>query len=438
VADELVVKTERADERGRRTVITCYKGKRHKDCFEVDSGFQRQHWRERVSRELDITGEYNPCSTEAQDEAAIHETLEARLQAAVAAADAAESTPLYVPNVVCMADVAPLAVEWTWDGYIPQGALTVIDGVMGEGKSTWATDIIARKSRGDAMPPQSAPDGTYDPTNSLILSPEDDAARTVRPRLDAAGADVKRVFLMQAMNYVDGDEEREIRLPLDTDAMREAIRKHKARQVVIDPLTAHLGDKINTNSDSSVRQALMPLAKLAQQEQCAILLIRHLSKKQGQSAINSGLGSVGIIATCRAGFLIGRDPENPDQFVMACSKMNLAKKPPSLAFSVVEARGSSRIKWAGAVEVSADQLVHKGERQMGSKLKQAKDLIHEILSQGARGSSEVEGAMHDAGISRSTYWSARKELGVKAQKTDFEGNWLLSLPSVNGYAHQEF
>src|SRR5262249_16667157 len=99
-----------------------------------------------------------------------------------------------VPAVRRMSEVEPRPVEWVWRSWIPRGALTLVDGDPGLGKSTMSIDLAARVSRGWAMPPNSGP--ATDPAGVLLLSAEDDLANTIRPRLDAAGADVSRVHAL--------------------------------------------------------------------------------------------------------------------------------------------------------------------------------------------------------------------------------------------------
>src|SRR3954453_17135490 len=90
-----------------------------------------------------------------------------------------------------MADVASLPVRWLWDGRIARGKLTVLDGEPGIGKSTLALDLAAKVSRGAAMPlSRATPNGG---ANVVIFSGDDDLADTVRPRLEAAGADLTRI-----------------------------------------------------------------------------------------------------------------------------------------------------------------------------------------------------------------------------------------------------
>lgn len=343
---------------------------------------------------------------------------------------------LIKPDVVCMGDIEAMETKWFWPGYIPAGCMTMVDGIPGVGKSQYLTDLAARYSRGDCMPPHHAPDGTFTPRGVLMLSAEDDPAYTIKPRLDAAGADSSKVFLLRTMNYVDGDDEREIELPLDIDSIADVVKSHDIGLLTIDPITAHFGEKTNTNVDASVRRALRPLARMAEQTGLAVAMVRHLNKKEGQSAMNRGGGSIGIIAACRAAYIIGPDPADSGQVVVACSKMNLAKHPPSLAYTIVESGATSRVQWSGEVDISADELVSKPDGQAAKKIDQAKEIIAGILSAGTRGENEVQMACTEAGISKRTYWRARGELGVMSEKSDFDGQWMLTLSSANGACHE--
>jgi len=51
-----------------------------------------------------------------------------------------------------LSDVVEESVEWLWEGRIPLGKLTVIDGDPGTGKSALTTDLAARVSTGREMP----------------------------------------------------------------------------------------------------------------------------------------------------------------------------------------------------------------------------------------------------------------------------------------------
>lgn len=50
------------------------------------------------------------------------------------------------------ANVRTEPVEWLWYPYIPLGKLTVLQGDPGEGKSTFALNVVARITAGQPMP----------------------------------------------------------------------------------------------------------------------------------------------------------------------------------------------------------------------------------------------------------------------------------------------
>ena len=56
------------------------------------------------------------------------------------------------PNVVAMSEVEAKPIEWLWEGYIPSGTLTILEGDPGLGKTQIACDLAARVTRGLGMP----------------------------------------------------------------------------------------------------------------------------------------------------------------------------------------------------------------------------------------------------------------------------------------------
>jgi hypothetical protein len=165
--------------------------------------------------------------------------------------DPPPAPPLVIARPASAYFTAP--VDWLWEGRVPCGALTVLDGDPGLGKSTITLDLAARVSRGYAMPPDGGKDGTP-PANVVILSAEDDPARTIRPRLEAAGADLDRVQIVEGIS-TGGDGDRFPILPYDLVALEQFIAVIRARLAIVDPFMAYLGDGIDTHKDQSIRLA---------------------------------------------------------------------------------------------------------------------------------------------------------------------------------------
>jgi hypothetical protein len=322
-------------------------------------------------------------------------------------------------------------VAWLWAGRIPLGKLTILDGDPGLGKSVLTLDLAARVTRGLPMPAEERQPGEErDPAGVVLLTAEDGLADTVRPRLDAAGADVARVLALDGIQEKGGA--RLPVLPQDAIFVREAVERMKTRLVVIDPITAYLGGDTNTHRDQDVRRALHPLAILAEQTGTAVVAVRHLNKAAGANPLYRGGGSIGIIGAARSGLLVAKDPDNPDRRVLASTKCNLAKMPASLAFDLSTAdNGALRVGWIGESTHTAESLLAapRDDEDKGAE-QEAVEVLRSVLESGPVVAEEVKRDARRAGISDRTLSRAKAILGVKSRKVGFTGKgvWQWFLP----------
>lgn len=333
-------------------------------------------------------------------------------------------------RVVRLADVQPQQVSWLWTNRVPLGKITVFDGDPGLGKSVLTMDLTARVSRSRPMPDGHA--GDLDGSAGIVLmTAEDGLADTIRPRLEAAGADLSRVVALQSTGSDDGD--RPVTLQ-DIDAIEAAIRSVQARLVVIDPLMAFLPGEVNSYRDQDVRRILRPISDLAERTGAAIVLVRHLSKAAGVSPLYRGGGSIGIIGAARSGLLIAKDPDDPegDRRILAGVKSNLGPPPQSLAYRLEPVEnGAVRIRWEGTTTHTAGQLLAiPVDDESRSALDEAVDFLREVLSRGPRPAKDVKSEARSAGIAERTLDRAKSRMGVRAQKHGFteSSTWLWELP----------
>lgn len=305
--------------------------------------------------------------------------------------------------------VAPERVEWLWGGRIPRGKIGVLDGDPGLGKSTVMLDLAARVSTGRAMP-----DGSPGIDGSVvILSAEDGLADTIRPRLDAAGADLSRIVAVESVG------ERLVEFPEDVKRIEETIESIGAVLLIVDPLMAFLSGEVNAHRDQHVRRALAPLAKMAERSPTrpSIVVVRHLNKgSTTANPLHRGGGSIGIIGAARAGLLAARDPDDPERRVLALTKSNLGKPMPSIGFRVVTAEnGAAAIEWLGFSTHSAERLLVVPENEEErSKLEDAKDVLREILASGPVASEEVVRQARATHVSERTLDRAKAALRVRS------------------------
>lgn len=153
-----------------------------------------------------------------------------------------------------LSEVQSQPVQWLWDGRIPFGKVTLLDGEPGSGKSLLAVDIAARVSRGASMPlSRSKPTG---PRNVVIFNDDDNLADTLRPRLEAAGADLARIRAIDCGLT-----------PADVQEIRPAL-------IVVDPLSVYLC----LEGSVPPRQVLKRLGALARESGAAVLAVQSLPK----------------------------------------------------------------------------------------------------------------------------------------------------------------
>jgi RecA-family ATPase len=194
--------------------------------------------------------------------------------------------------------------------------------------------------------------------------------------------------------------------------------------VIIDPIVAFLDRSVTSYCDASVRGALNPLAQLAEKHRAVILLVRHLNKDNGPHALYRGGGSIGFIAACRLGWLVGRDPRMEERLVLAQTKNNYAPRQPSLAYQLP--KDAPRIDWQGPSAWSADDLTLRRECPARRR---ARDFLRLFLEHGPRPAREIWQASRELGLSEATLKRARKELKIGKQRIHENGKrndyWLL-------------
>ena len=316
-------------------------------------------------------------------------------------------------ELIRMSDIQPEEVQWLWYPYIPLGKLTVIQGDPGEGKTTFVLAMIAALTKGEALPEREP----LDPVNILYQTAEDGLADTIRPRLDALGADCSRVLVI---------DESKRELSLSDERIRQAMEETGAKLLVLDPLQAYLGAEVDMHRANEVRPILKRLGAVAEQMGCAVVLIRHLNKMQGQKSGHRGMGSVDFQAAARSVLLVGRTKEDPQLRIVVPDKSSLAPEGESIAFALDPEQG---FQWKGYCAYNAEELLGGSTKQVQTKTMQAEETLRNLLDKPAP-AEEILRRITAAGISERTLMTAKKNLGVLSEKRG--GQWFWRLPSGQG------
>lgn len=332
---------------------------------------------------------------------------------------------------------------------IPVGTITVIAGASGIGKTTIAEKYCAQLTRGTL-------DGLYTgkPQSVIILSPEDDEAAITRPRLEAAGADLDKVYFMSSTRRTEtGEMEAMIQFPADTYLLTEAVKETGAVAVLIDPIASVISGNLDKRED--VRAAFDRLAaEVAKEYKLAILLVAHNRKGIGQVR-HMVSGSTAITDAARSVLAVAKDEEN-DTVVLAVDKssystaegINLAYRLTSVEVPLANGQTTTvaRADLLGRSEVTVAELHarHSGEAQTEEDRTEIEKHIYEFLfdSGGSAEAKEVIRAGQALGFKDTDIKKARlrmRDPKIASQRQGFGKGakyvWLMDSPMGSMDSH---
>ena len=339
-----------------------------------------------------------------------------------------------------LADVVARAIDWLWKGVIAKAKLTMVAGHPGLGKSQATLSVAAAVSTGGRLP-----DGnTAEPGNVIIVSAEDDAADTVVPRLAALGANLEKIYVVDAVrdgnSYPDGTpSERGFNLIEDLAKLSKMTKDlGDVALIIFDPISAYLGST-DSHKNSDVRAVLAPLSKLAEQCGAAIVAVSHLNKSGGADALARVTGSLAFVAAARAAYLVCKDPEDEARRLFLPLKNNLGADGTGLAFRVESAQvpgaagaiDTSHVVWeSGAVTMTAAEALRVpsgNSEEGGAAVADAAEWLSKLLADGPITAKDVRAEATAAGHYWRTVRRAKDRLRIRPFKDGLGGPWFWRL-----------
>ena len=326
-------------------------------------------------------------------------------------------------------DYEPMPVEWLVEDSIPLGAMVVIAGEPGLGKSQIAIRLAAAITTGHGLPDHKK---FSDIGSVIILANEDDAERTIRPRLEAAEADLTKVHIVEGVAR-EGSEVDFFQLDRDTAELQQrAAEIGDVRLIIIDPPGAYLGAQVDSYKDTDVRRVLAPLAKLAQDTGALLLLVVHLNKRSDGSPQQRISGSTAWTAAPRAAFLAIEHKPTRKRYLVPV-KNNLGDDKKGYEYQILERcikcqhvqLKSSYIDWVGTSNLTASELLCPPRTKIGSAVDDAKQLLEDELGSGSRAVEDLKASARAAGISWAAVQRAKRDLGVISKKVNDAWQWNL-------------
>lgn len=295
-------------------------------------------------------------------------------------------------------------ISWLWPGRIPLGMITLIAGHPGIGKSFFTAWIAAQLSNGLTLPGEETVD--IKPCSTLFFSAEDDPGQTIKPRLKGNKAAMKKCIL-----FIDP-----MKFSLNSVGMleRELDKNKDIRMIILDPLNAFLGTGTDYFKDPDVRRKLLPLKELAEKRMIAVLGVVHFNKKEDSEIITRIGGSMAFAGVARSILGISYDnretaEDNQDIRLLSSVKMNLARKPDTLAFKI---NADLRIDMDSTpILVDAETIFSRDARERKQKQGAADTWLLEYLKDNPESlSKDVRKAADEEGIPQATLYRAKKRL----------------------------
>ncbi len=320
-----------------------------------------------------------------------------------------------------MQEIEEEEIDWLWYPYLAKKTLSILEGDPGLGKSYMAMIVAASIAEGRRLPcVKKGKPKAHGPV--VYFDIENNAASVTKVRLKYNGFDnLGNYYAVEQAFSID-----------DEDAIEEIydhLEEIKPILVVFDTLNTYIG-RADTHKASEATQAMGVFKQIADDFNCAVLLVRHLTKGSG-SAMYRGQGSVAFSGSARVTMCVGVDPDDSETRVMAIVKGNLAPLPGGLPFRI-EARPKERSEflWEDFNGLTAQEVMDasteaRTKGKEGNGIQEAMEFLEAQLTGATLDSEKLYRMAEKRSITRKMVERAASKMGVKKKTKGKSETWTI-------------
>jgi hypothetical protein len=310
-----------------------------------------------------------------------------------------------------------------WDRRCARGAITVLAGDGGIGKSTVAANLMAAITGTGQLVGWG--DGDETPRGSVAIISYEDWGRVIEARNAVLGADNRRVFNIEGRTYVDRDGNESFDAITTADIRDLSIELERIDDLVLLVIDPWKDLVVDINKPDIVNPVLTALATTAVRLQIAVLLVAHHNADGGLAGYKGLHQKARSVLECKQ--LEASDTVT--KVAMAQTKSNLGAKAPTLLYEYQRLpdkrgwhTGDNPFSWAGTSTMSGEYLMRQKKR---TQVQEAEDWLRTTLMSESLTYAELVLLAEAEHYSEHTLRRARGNVCVEDGRKDGKPLWTL-------------
>lgn len=313
-----------------------------------------------------------------------------------------------------VSDIKKKPVEWLIPGYIPKGAITIVGGDGGLGKTSLWCNIASAISNGSSCCLSEAYDKA--PQGKVIyFSGEDDTSRVLKQRLELNNANLDNIATLQL------EDDNFSYISIGGELLENIVELEKPTLVIFDPIQQFIKD-CDMTKRNDMRQTLASLTKLGNQYGTSFILVMHTNKRDKVGSFRDKLSdSADLWDIARSVLAIGRNKDK--ELFITHEKSSYCIRQKAIVYSIIDGKivrdyfDDERQTYIDFIGDKTSKSDKANEREV------LKEIYLELLEPGEQPKKDIEERLKTMGYTLNMIKTVYRELvdGNKIETTRVSG-----------------